>query len=73
MKCAICGKEIESKFGNNPYPVRTDEDARCCDKCNEAFVIPSRISLMYTPRNKHELIVNTLNITSHEDLIEIFC
>lgn len=73
MKCAICGKEIESKFGNNPYPVRTDEDARCCNKCNEAFVIPSRISLVRIPREKHELIINTLNITSHEDLINIFC
>ena len=73
MKCAICGKEIENKFGNNPWPVRTDEDARCCDECNTSFVIPSRISLGYIPREKHELIINTLNITSHEDLINMFC
>lgn len=46
MKCAICGKEIENKFGNNPYPVRTDEDARCCDECNFKFVIPYRIALL---------------------------
>ena len=73
MKCAICGKEIENKFGNNPWPVRTDEDARCCDECNTSFVIPSRISLGHIPREKHELIINTLNITSHEDLINMFC
>ena len=46
MKCCICGKEFNG-YGNNPYPVGwdvyTDED-RCCDDCNERYVIPARIA-----------------------------
>lgn len=41
--CCICGKEFKG-WGNNPYPVNKDEDARCCDDCNSAFVIPARIA-----------------------------
>ena len=40
--CCICGKEFEG-WGNNPYPVVKDEDARCCDECNDEVVIPARI------------------------------
>lgn len=43
IKCAICGKELRSKYGNNPYPVVQDNEARCCDMCNDNFVIPARI------------------------------
>lgn len=39
--CCICGKEFEG-FGNNPYPLSTDEKARCCDTCND-YVIAARI------------------------------
>ena len=46
MKCAICGKEIENKFGSNPWPIRVDEDARCCDECNFKFVIPYRVEVL---------------------------
>ena len=42
-KCCICGKEFVG-WGNNPYPVVKDEDARCCDDCNMEFVIPARIA-----------------------------
>lgn len=40
--CCICGKEFEG-FGNNPEPVDTAPDARCCNKCNSKFVIPARV------------------------------
>ena len=42
FKCCICGRTVKG-FGNNPWPVDNREDARCCDECNEAEVIPARI------------------------------
>lgn len=44
--CCICGAPIEG-FGNNPDPVVTLENARCCDACNNDFVIPARILEIY--------------------------
>ena len=43
IKCCICGKEFVG-CGNNPYPVNTAPDARCCDDCNMNSVIPARIA-----------------------------
>ena len=40
--CCICGRAIEG-YGNNPWPVNTNEEARCCDACNLEFVLPARI------------------------------
>ena len=42
MKCCLCGCEIEG-WGNNPYPVIKEENARCCDDCNAILVIASRM------------------------------
>lgn len=44
MKCNLCGKEIVG-FGNNPYPLCNDDDfeSRCCDDCNNNYVIGARI------------------------------
>lgn len=50
--CCICGKEFEG-WGNNPYPVVKDEDARCCDDCNAMYVIPARIEAL-SDSNKGE-------------------
>lgn len=44
-KCCICGKEFVG-WGNNPYPVNKDEDARCCDECNGMYVIPARLEAL---------------------------
>ena len=41
--CCICGSKCENEWGNNPWPINTNEDARCCDICNETIVIPQRI------------------------------
>lgn len=41
--CCFCGKECENEFGNNPYPVNKDENARCCNDCNMSIVLPARI------------------------------
>lgn len=45
FECCICGKECEG-FGNDPWPVVSDDDARCCDTCNSESVIPARIMRM---------------------------
>ena len=68
MRCAICGKKIENEFGNNPWPVRTNENARCCDDCNNFFVIPYRIILMHSRPERQDTIIKLLNETSHERL-----
>lgn len=48
--CCICGKEIVG-WGNNPWPVVKEEDAECCDECNDTKVIPARIKNLYKGRN----------------------
>lgn len=52
-KCCICGNECENEWGNNPYPLVTDEDARCCDKCND-YVITFRICQSTTSAEEFE-------------------
>ena len=51
--CCICGKEFIG-WGNNPYPVVEDEDARCCDECNAMHVIPARLLNLRKHGNKGE-------------------
>lgn len=51
--CCICGKAFVG-WGNNPYPVNENEDARCCDECNSKYVIPARIAGLNTPTVKGE-------------------
>ena len=43
--CCICGSPTYG-FGNNPWPVVEDENARCCDVCNYMRVIPARLAMM---------------------------
>ncbi len=45
MKCCICKKECENQWGNNPWPISTKKDDRCCNQCNVDYVIPARIIL----------------------------
>lgn len=40
--CCICGEKFIG-FGNNPYPLTDDAEARCCDECNSNYVIAARI------------------------------
>lgn len=51
MKCCICGKQCENEWGNNPYPVNKNESARCCNECNDKFVIPARIKIYFEAKN----------------------
>lgn len=41
-KCCICGKRKRG-YGNNPYPVVVDPNAKCCDNCNRYVVVPERL------------------------------
>lgn len=50
--CCICGKKFYG-WGNNPYPIVKDKDARCCDECDNTVVIPTRISEFYARENKN--------------------
>ena len=63
MKCCLCGKEIESKdkysYGNNPYPVCTIENARCCDECDKKIVSPYRYFSM-TFKENYDVFVRSL-------------
>ena len=52
-KCCICGREFVG-WGNNPWPVVKDEDAECCDDCDNVYVIPARIEEM-NERNLKEI------------------
>jgi len=40
--CSICFKAF-TEYGNNAAPVA---HGRCCNACNDRFVIPARIRLM---------------------------
>lgn len=39
--CSICGREYIG-WGNNAQPVN---DGRCCDSCNNTYVIPTRLGM----------------------------
>ena len=53
--CCLCGKEKEG-FGNNPYPLVTNVELRCCDYCNMRLVIPARIAQYYNNRERGQVI-----------------
>jgi len=40
--CSMCGLHFMG-YGNNPWPVIKNEEARCCDDCNQ-MVIAVRIA-----------------------------
>ena len=50
--CSLCGVEYDD-FGHNPDPLG-DHDWRVCGDCNDAFVIPARLS-RYTERQMRVL------------------
>ena len=51
VKCCFCGKEILEIMGNNPWPVNTIENARCCIECNWRVVIPARTAKIPAPES----------------------
>lgn len=49
-ECCLCGKKFTG-FGNNPWPLVKDTDARCCDECNYTKVLKARLEQMKKVRN----------------------
>jgi hypothetical protein len=43
-ECSICGEYIMG-FGHNAQPVN---DGRCCDVCNDIYVIPTRLGRIFS-------------------------
>ena len=41
-KCCICGKRFVG-YGNDPWPVNMEKNAKCCNGCNKEVVIPARL------------------------------
>lgn len=71
LHCCICGKEIEG-CGNNPDgAINIDTwkkeqwtlDQRCCDECNEEYVVPGRVAL-----SQLKQVVETLSGDTIEDM-----
>ena len=58
MKCIICGK-TKRGYGNNPDPITNekgelfDVNARCCDECDNKYVLPYRLAQL--TGNVHEM------------------
>ena len=50
--CCLCGRTCVG-YGNNPWPLNTDEDARCCDLCN-SLVTTERIRMTLNRRRKED-------------------
>jgi len=48
IKCCFC--DTEEEYGNNPEPFVVEQGERCCNFCNEYWVIPARIRVI-----KHEM------------------
>lgn len=47
-RCSICRRTIPRSFEgtHNPQPIIDNPRARCCERCNEIFVIPTRLCVM---------------------------
>jgi hypothetical protein len=48
--CSICGLPFD-EYGHNARPVN---DGRCCNRCQDAVVIPARIKAMREQAAKEE-------------------
>lgn len=59
MKCCICDKEINNPWGNSPWPIVDDPEAKCCDDCNFEKVLPARIAMMN--KNRENPVTENIN------------
>ena len=51
-KCCLCGATCTG-WGNNPWPLNKDDNARCCDSCNNK-VIEARLATIYVNGRKEK-------------------
>lgn len=54
VTCCICGKEISYDESNNPSPLYTGENDRCCHDCNEKYIQPTRNLIGYEPQTSED-------------------
>lgn len=56
MKCCICGKSFYGN-GNNAYPLMKNRENKCCNECNNDYIIPLRMIeiLAKKERNKTDV------------------
>ena len=59
--CCLCGGKY-TEYGNNPDPVCTIPDARCCHKCNWERVLPAR---GYNPGITYEQYLKDIDSIDH--------
>ena len=56
MKCCLCESEIQQDAngwagGHNPEPLGQPGD-RCCGRCNDRVVVPTRLAIFFTRKQK---------------------
>jgi hypothetical protein len=56
FSCSLCNKECQG-WGNNPAPLITSVNARCCEKCN-AVVVFCRMNLKGNQRLNRRLWIS---------------
>ena len=54
--CVLC-RESFIGYGNNPEPL---SEGRCCNHCDEAYVIPARIHLATGNKKAYQQIIDFL-------------
>lgn len=54
MRCNICNCDIIDGIGNNPYPLcgKDDNEARCCDACNDLVTMARIYGMQYEMNGK---------------------
>jgi hypothetical protein len=50
FQCVLCAKPVK-EYGNNASPIFPAD--KCCDNCNDTFVIPARLLNTSMGRDKH--------------------
>ena len=60
QNCSLCYSKLENEWGNNPFPLLKKDGDRCCDRCNERYVIPTRRGFM-TDDLRAKYVSNVIN------------
>lgn len=64
--CCICDAPLARNEFNNPWPWPADENAKCCDLCNNSVVVPARLRRHQARRERDPLSLFR-NITPKEE------
>jgi hypothetical protein len=56
-RCSLCNSLIEVEVngwgnGHNPWPLRRNEEDRCCQTCNDTLVIPMRMKMLTSSQSQ---------------------